>query len=77
MLADDILTEDHLCNLSGNRTREGLRAWLDQNKIPYLLARSGWPRVHRKALEAAMGVGGAADAGLAKPVEFNFAALNA
>lgn len=52
----DVLTEQSLCLISDHHTREGLRAWLSENKIPYLLAKSGWPRVHRKALETAMGI---------------------
>lgn len=53
---EDILTEDDLRPLSECWTRNGLKAWLSENRVPFVTARSGWPRVHRKALELVMGV---------------------
>jgi hypothetical protein len=73
-MTNDILTEEELCEITGHKTREGLKAWLQQHNIVFLIARSGWPRVHRKALERAMGVTQQTDATVA-PVEFNFEAL--
>lgn len=70
----EILTEEQLCMIAGHWTRGGLKSWLEQQSIPFLLARSGWPRVHRKALEAAMGV--RTDEAIKEPVaEFNFDSL--
>lgn len=69
----DILTQEELVLLSGAGTRPTMIRWLLDNHIPYLLARSGWPRVHRKALEEVMGVG--KNNQVAKLVEFNFGAV--
>lgn len=52
----DIVTEEDLCEISGHWTREGLKAWLTNNGITFVIAKNGWPRVHRKALERAFGV---------------------
>lgn len=52
----DVLTEDELQPITGAGTRVTMIAWLESNRIPYLLARSGWPRVHVKAIEYAFGV---------------------
>lgn len=73
-MISDVMTEDELCVISGHYTRDGLKTWLDQHKILYLIAKSGWPRVHRKALERAMGAS-VVEHIEAKPVEFNFEAL--
>lgn len=72
-MIEDILSEETLCHIAGARTKTTLRAWLDENRIPYINARSGWPRVHRKALEKAMGV--LTQAPVAKKVDFNFDAI--
>lgn len=53
---EDILTELELRPLSECWARDGLKHWLRANSIPFIEAKSGWPRVHRKALERAMGV---------------------
>jgi hypothetical protein len=74
-MISDILTEEELCPITGHWTREGLRAWLQAHNITYLIARSGWPRVHRKALERAMGVVEQIEVKEAANVEFNFGAL--
>lgn len=75
MIPADILTERELCPIADYHTRDGLRLWLRANSIPFIEAKSGWPRVHRKALEKAMGVG-EADTIKGEPlVEFNFDAL--
>jgi hypothetical protein len=71
---EDILCEQTLRDLAGARTKPTLIAWLRQHKIPFIVARSGWPRVHRKALERAMGVDGEVRAS-AEAVQFNFDAL--
>lgn len=74
-MIDDILTEEKLCRIADHWTREKLKAWLHENHIPFIIARSGWPRVHRKALERAMGV---TDEVAAKPdleAQFNFEAV--
>lgn len=73
-MISNILTEEELCPMTGHQTREGLKSWLTQHKIPFLIARSGWPRVHIKALERAMGVVEKLDVA-ATPVEFNFEAV--
>ena len=67
----DILTEQELCLISDYHTRDGLKTWLKENSVPFILAKSGWPRVHRKALEKAMGVSAQEDPtkGL---IEFDF-----
>lgn len=70
----DILTEDDLCSIADAWHRRKLTAWLNDNRIPYVLAASGWPRVHRKALEQAMGVRNEA-AVTGKPVEFDFGSI--
>jgi hypothetical protein len=72
---EEILTEDDLRPLAECWTRDGLKEWLQQNAVPFVVAKSGWPRVHRKALEHAMGV---KSDWLSTPepvVEFNFDAL--
>jgi hypothetical protein len=56
VIPEDILTETELCPVAEHWTRGGLMDWLRSNSIPFVVARSGWPRVHRKALERAMGV---------------------
>jgi hypothetical protein len=66
----DILTEEDLLVISEAHTRPAMIAWLEANKIPYLIAKSGWPRVHRKAIERAMGV--KLEDSQAHPVAFNF-----
>jgi hypothetical protein len=70
----DVITGDELCRITGHKTREGLKTWLTQHNIQFLIARSGWPLVHRKALERAMGVTSDVEVTQA-PVEFNFEAL--
>jgi|GEM_PF-5345763 len=71
----DILTEEDLCAISDYHTRDGVKAWLRGNDIPFIEAKSGWPRVHRKALEKAMGVKRDEDLIKGAPVEFNFDSL--
>jgi hypothetical protein len=74
-VTNDILTEDDLCAIADYHTRDGLKAWLRFNSIPFIEAKSGWPRVHRKALEHAMGVKQGEDLAKGAPVEFNFDSL--
>jgi predicted site-specific integrase-resolvase len=71
---EDVLGEDSLCALAGAHTRPTLIRWLRQNRIPFVLARSGWPRVHRRALERAMGVDAEVRSS-GEAVTFNFDAL--
>jgi hypothetical protein len=71
MNTDDIIYDDDLCKIAGAGTRVSLIEWLQDNNVPFILARSGWPRVHRKALEHAMGVSVRPEAKI-KGVEFNF-----
>lgn len=73
MAALEILTEEELCPIAAAWGRPKLIKWLDNNRIPYVIAASGWPRVHRKALERALGVRD--NEPVAKPVEFNFEVL--
>ena len=76
-MIEDILTEDALCKITGHHTREGLKAWLTEHKVIYVVAKSGWPRVHRKALERAMGVVSVEHIEMnGEPIKFNFDALN-
>lgn len=74
-MISDILTEDELCPITGHWTREGLKAWLQLHGITYLVAKNGWPRIHRKALERAMGVIEQVETSNLSSVEFNFDAL--
>ena len=74
-MISDILTEEVLCPLTGHWNREKLKGWLQENRIPFIIARSGWPLVHRKALERAMGVSDQIEVKEAANVEFNFGAL--
>lgn len=74
-MTKDILTEEDLCAISDYHTRDGVKAWLSANSIPYIQAKSGWPRVHRKALERAMGVKHSEELITGAPVEFNFDSL--
>ena len=74
-MTNDILTEEDLCAISDYHTRDGVKTWLRANGIPFIEAKSGWPRVHRKALEAAMGVKQGDDLIKGAPVEFNFDSL--
>ena len=74
LAVSDILNEDELCSIADAWHRRKLAAWLDKNQIPYVLAASGWPRVHRKALEQAMGVRNESIV-TGKPVEFDFGSL--
>ena len=71
----DILTENELCLIADYHTRDGLKAWLRGNSIPFIEAKTGWPRVHRKALEVAMGVKHSEDVIKGAPIEFNFDSL--
>lgn len=71
----DILTEEELCPITGHWSRDKLKAWLQENHIPFIIAKSGWPRVHRKALERAMGVIEHVETKQAGSVEFNFDSL--
>jgi hypothetical protein len=73
-ITNDILGEEELCAIADVWHKRGLAAWLERNRIPYVLARSGWPRVHRKALEHAMGVREKTVAD-STTVEFNFDGL--
>ena len=72
---NDILTEDDLCPIADSRTRGGLLEWLKSNGIPYVIARTGWPRVHRKALERAFGVRPDSTGIEVKEVQFDFDSL--
>lgn len=74
-VSGDILTEDELCPISGYWTRDGLKKWLTDNRITYVVAKNGWPRIHRKALERALGVAPDAKLDGPKEVAFNFDAL--
>ena len=69
-MSQDILTEEDLLLISEAHTRPSMIAWLNANKIPYLVAKSGWPRVYRKAIERAMGV--TVDEAKSHAVAFNF-----
>lgn len=71
MIDDDIIYDDELCKIAGAGTRVSLIEWLQECNVPFILARSGWPRVHRKALEKAMGVSVRPETNN-KEVEFNF-----
>jgi hypothetical protein len=71
----DILTEEDLCPISDYWTRGGLMDWLRGNSIPFVVAKNGWPRVHRKALERAFGVQPDAIGIEVKEADFNFDAL--
>lgn len=75
MISEDILTEDELRPLADCWTRSGLKDWLLQNSVPFVSAKSGWPRVHRKALEHAMGVRVDEVIKLEPVAEFNFDSL--
>ena len=75
MINDEIFTEIALRPLADCWTRSGLIEWLTRAGIPFVVSKNGWPRVHRKALEAAMGVKHADEAAKAEAVEFNFDAL--
>ena len=74
-MIDDVLTEETLCAIADYHTRDGLKAWLRANSIPFIDAKSGWPRVHRKALERAMGVSDGEELVKGAPIEFNFDSL--
>lgn len=76
-MSEDILTEEHLCPIADHWTRGGLIEWLKTNGIPYVVARSGWPRVHRKALERAMGVQPDVGGVEVKEAAFKFGTLEA
>jgi hypothetical protein len=69
-MSAEILTEEDLATISEARTRPSMIAWLESNKIPYLVAKSGWPRVHRKAIERALGV--PVEKAVSGAVKFNF-----
>lgn len=75
MIGTEILTEDDLCPIAGHWTRGGLMEWLRGNSITYVVAKNGWPRVHRKALERALGVKPNEGGIEAKEVDFNFGAV--
>lgn len=75
MINESIITERDLTLISGHATRDGLIGWLKTNNIPFITAKTGWPRVHIKALEVAMGVRQADDVKVEGPVEFDFSAL--
>lgn len=71
----NILTEEELCPITGHWNREKLKAWLQENHIPFIIAKSGWPRVHVRALERALGVAELSETKQAGAVEFNFDSL--
>lgn len=73
MMIDDILSEEYLRPIACAYQKDSLKAWLVENNIPFITARSGWPRVHRKALEKIMGV--QAHQTQDSKVEFNFDAI--
>lgn len=72
---NDILTELELRPLAECWTREGLKSWLQENYVPFVVAKSGWPRVHRKALEHAMGVKSGELLKIEEAPEFDFDSL--
>lgn len=75
MIGTDILTEDDLCPIAGHWRRGDLMDWLRSNSIPFVVAKNGWPRVHRKALERVLGVK-PDDSGIeVKEIDFNFGAV--
>ena len=74
-MIEDVLTEESLCAIADYHTRDGLKAWLQANGIPFIEAKSGWPRVHRKALERAMGVHTGEDLVKGAPIKFDFQSL--
>ena len=51
-----ILTRPELVTLTGRRTRAGQMRVLAANRIPYIIAADGWPRVHEAALLESLGV---------------------
>lgn len=76
MIPDDILTETELCPIADCWTRGGLEKWLRSYNIPFVVSRSGWPRVHRKALERSMGVSvEPVLAAKSKDIDINFDAI--
>lgn len=75
MISADILTEDELCHLSEHWTRAGLMGWLQAHRIPFVVAKNGWPRVHRKALERVLGVQPDEASVAVKEIDFNFGAV--
>ncbi len=74
-MIQDILTQVDLCPIAGHWSRDKLKVWLQENHIPFIISKSGWPRVHRKALERAMGVTERVETEQAGSVEFNFDSL--
>lgn len=74
-MIEDVLTEESLCVIADYHTRDGLKTWLRANSIPFIEAKSGWPRVHRKALEHAMGVKQGEDLVKGEPIKFDFQSL--
>lgn len=74
-MIDHIYTEEELRLISGHHTRDGMSAWLKSQGIPFIIAKSGWPRVHVKALERAMGVSVDDKIEIKTAAPFNFDAL--
>ncbi len=51
----DIISFAELQNIAACKKPSLVMAWLQKNGIPFLIARNGYPRVHRLALAAKMG----------------------
>lgn len=45
-----ILTVAELQELTGRRTRRGVKEILARERVPFVVAADGWPRVHEAAL---------------------------
>lgn len=69
-----VLTEEDLAKISGAATRKTMIEWLAQKGIPYLVARSGWPRVDETAMKVALGTADKT-AGATGPSEISFDGL--
>lgn len=51
----DIIPFNELKDLAGRKKPSLVIAWLRDNGVPFLIARNGYPKVHRLALAARMG----------------------
>lgn len=47
---------ESLARLAGRSRPSAIRRWLDRERIPYLVAADGWPRVSESAIVARMSV---------------------
>jgi len=50
------LTDEDLTELTGYQRPAPIRKWLDKHGYRYEIARNGWPRVLKIAVEARLGV---------------------